>query len=84
MGKTSLFALLLLVMVSFGITGGCNKNNGNGNNPDPGSTDGFDLELAIELGELALVAYELMNREFSVLTEGREQLQCLHHTTWRK
>jgi len=58
MGKTSLFALLLLVMVSFGITGGCNKNNGNGNNPDPGSTDGFDLELAIELGELALVAYE--------------------------
>ena len=36
MGKTSLFALLLLVMVSFGITGGCNKNNGNGNNPGVG------------------------------------------------
>ena len=58
MRQTSLIALLLLVMVSFGITGGCNKNNGNGNNPEPGPTDGFDLELAIELGELALVAYE--------------------------
>jgi hypothetical protein len=58
MRQTSLFSLLLLVIVSFGVVGGCNKNNGNGNNPDPGSTDGFDLELAIELGELALVAYE--------------------------
>jgi hypothetical protein len=34
--KASLFTLLLLVIVSFGITGGCNKNNGNGNNPGVG------------------------------------------------
>jgi len=59
MRKTSLLAVLVLVIISFGITGGCNKNGGNngGNNPGVGST-GFDLELAIELGELALVAYE--------------------------
>lgn len=60
MRKSSLLALLLLVTLSFGISGGCNNNN-SGNNDDvvigdPGPE--FDLELAIELGELALVAYE--------------------------
>ncbi|GJM14846.1 MAG: hypothetical protein DHS20C13_01730 [Thermodesulfobacteriota bacterium] len=62
MRKTSLLALLLLVTVSFGIVGGCNNNNGGSNDgggvgapaPDPQ----FNLQLAIELGELALVAYE--------------------------
>ena len=57
MRQTSLLAVLVLVIISFGISGGCNKNGGNGNNPGVDST-GFDLELAIELGELALVAYE--------------------------
>ncbi len=60
MRKTSLLALLLLVIVSFGVAGGCNNNNGNNNDEGVGSPgpDGFNLELAIELGELALVAYE--------------------------
>jgi len=60
MRKTGLLALLLLVIVSFGVAGGCNNNNGNNNGGGVGSPgpDGFNLELAIELGELALVAYE--------------------------
>ncbi len=60
MRQTSLLALLLLVAVSFGVAGGCNNNNGNNNGGGVGSPgpDGFNLELAIELGELALVAYE--------------------------
>ncbi|MEX0998414.1 MAG: lipase family protein [Thermodesulfobacteriota bacterium] len=60
MRRTSLLALLLLVIVSFGVAGGCNNNNGNNNGGGVGSPgpDGFNLELAIELGELALVAYE--------------------------
>ena len=60
MRQTSLLALLLLVLVSFGITGGCNNNNGNNNGgEEPGAEDPmFNLQLAIELGELALVAYE--------------------------
>lgn len=58
MRRTGLFAVLLLVVISFGISGGCNNNNGNnGVEQGPGGTE-FDLELAIELGELALVAYE--------------------------
>ncbi len=36
MRRTSLFALLLLVVVSFGITGGCsNSDDSNGDNPQP-------------------------------------------------
>lgn len=66
MRRISLFAVLLLVVVSFGIAGGCNNNNGGGNNNGDGGGGGqpapeapeFNLELAIELGELALVAYE--------------------------
>ena len=60
MRQTSLLALLLLVAVSFGVAGGCNNNNGNNNGGGVGSPgpDGFNLELVIELGELALVAYE--------------------------
>jgi len=59
MRKTGLFALILLVMVSFGVSGGCNNNNSNNNvgEPGPGGPE-FNLELAIELAELALVAYE--------------------------
>jgi hypothetical protein len=49
--------VLLLVFVSFGISGGCNNNGGGGVVPGPVGPQ-FDLELAIELGELALVAYE--------------------------
>lgn len=60
MRRTSILALLLLIVVSFGIAGGCNSNN-NGNNGDgevPDADPEFNLELAIELAELALVAYE--------------------------
>lgn len=62
MRQTSLLALLLLVAVSFGVAGGCNNNNNNngdgGGVGAPGPAPQFDLNLAIELGELALVAYE--------------------------
>lgn len=60
MRQTSLFALLLLVTLSFGIVGGCNNNNNGNNNGDTEepSPNVFNLELAIELGELSLVAYE--------------------------
>jgi len=61
MRLNSILALLLLVTVSFGIVGGCNNNGGNngGDMEEPGAEDpSFDLDLAIELGELALVAYE--------------------------
>ena len=69
MRQTSIFALLLLVAVSFGIAGGCNNGNGNNNGGAvPGPGDPFDLELAIELGELALVAYE-------------QRIQCINSGT---
>ncbi len=60
MRKTGILAILLLVIVSFGIAGGCNNNSGNNGGGDPplDGSEGFDLELAIELGELSLVAYE--------------------------
>ena len=64
MRRTSLLAVLLLVVVSFGIAGGCSNNNNNGNNSGggggvlPDADPEFDLDLAVELGELALVAYE--------------------------
>jgi len=62
MRKMSIFAVSLLAVISFGIVGGCNNNNGNNGDgmeePEPGGPPEFDLELAIELGELALVAYE--------------------------
>jgi hypothetical protein len=57
MRRTSILTVLLLVFVSFGISGGCNNNGGGGVVPGPVGPQ-FDLELAIELGELALVAYE--------------------------
>ncbi len=62
MRRTNLFLVIFLVVVSFGIAGGCNNNN-NGNNDDGGVGDPgpqepqYDLELAIELMELSLVAY---------------------------
>lgn len=54
-------AILLLLAVSFGIAGGCNNGNGGGKgdgteNPGP-MTGAFDLETAIDLAELSLVAY---------------------------
>lgn len=56
--------MFLLLTVSFGLAGGCNNgggNNNDGNNEDtmPGPMTGeFNLETAIALGELSLVAYE--------------------------
>ena len=59
MRRTSLLALVLLIAVSFGVAGGCNNNNNRSNDVTiPDAEEGFDLELAIELAELALVAYE--------------------------
>ncbi|MEM7009707.1 MAG: lipase family protein, partial [Thermodesulfobacteriota bacterium] len=60
MRRTGIFALLLLITISFGIAGGCSNSNNNGNDgQEPGAeAPEFDLDLAIELGELALVAYE--------------------------
>lgn len=49
--------VFLFLIISLTIIGGCSSGNGN-NNPAPGQTVPFDLETAIELGELSLVAYE--------------------------
>ncbi len=69
MRQTGIFSLLLLAAVSFGIAGGCNNNgNGNNNGEVPEAEDTFDLELAIDLGELALVAYE-------------QRIQCINSGT---
>lgn len=79
MRQASVLAILLLIALSFGISGGCNNNNGSGNN---GGDDGgggvlpdadpeFDLELAIELGELALVAYE---QRIECINGGKEAI----------
>jgi hypothetical protein len=62
MRLNSLLALLFLVTVSFGIVGGCNNNgssNNDGDTEEPGAEDpSFNLDTAIELAELSLVAYE--------------------------
>jgi len=74
MRQTSYLALILLVIISFGIGGGCNDNGNNNNDGDteePGANDGFDLELAIELGELSLVAYE---QRIECINEGKEAI----------
>ncbi len=65
------FSIFFLILVSFAVAGGCNNNNsGGGTEPLPGEeeeveTGVFNLELAIELGELSLVAYE-------------QRLQCIN------
>ena len=58
MRRTRIFAFLILTVISFGIVGSCNNNGGNNDGEVPDAVEGFNLELAIELGELALVAYE--------------------------
>lgn len=72
MRQTSLLAVILLVLVSFGISGGCNNNNNNNGGEEPGVGDPtFDLDLAIELGELALVAYE---QRIQCINNGKEAI----------
>ena len=61
MSSRKLLVVFLCLLVSFGAIGSCNNNNnggGNGNIDDPDFLEGFNLEIAIELAELALVAYE--------------------------
>ena len=79
MRRTSLLAVILLIVVSLGVAGGCSDNNNNGNNngggggvgaPDPEAPE-FDLELAIELGELSLVAYE---QRLECISGGKEAI----------
>ena len=58
MRSERILAICLFLIISITTIGGCNNGNGN-NNPVPGPMTGpFDLETAIELGELSLVAYE--------------------------
>ena len=57
MSASKLLIVFFSLLISFGSIGGCNGSGGN-NNSEPDILEGFDLELAIELGELALVAYE--------------------------
>ncbi len=59
MSARKLLIVFFSLLVSIGSIGGCNNNGSGGNsNNDPVFLEGFELELAIELGELALVAYE--------------------------
>lgn len=60
----NLMMIALLLAVSFGLAGGCNNGGGDGDGgPLPGQTPGdFDLETAIDLGELSLVAYEQLKQ----------------------
>jgi hypothetical protein len=57
-----LFAVALLLALSFGIAGGCNNGGGGGFGTPPPQTPVFDLETAIDLGELSLVAYEQLRQ----------------------
>lgn len=60
MRKGNIISLALLLALAFGIAGGCNNGGGGGGGideePAP-QTPVFDLETAIDLGELSLVAY---------------------------
>ena len=59
MSSKKLLVVFLSLLVSFGAIGSCNNDgDGNGNVGDPDFLEGFNLELAVELAELALVAYE--------------------------
>jgi Lipase (class 3) len=51
----------LLLAASFGLIGGCSNGSGGGTLPGPMPGD-FDLETAINLGELSLVAYEQLRQ----------------------
>ena len=61
MKRVRIIIVAFLFLVSFGIAGGCDNGNGGGNgegaeSPEP-MTGVFDLETAINLAELSLVAY---------------------------
>ena len=59
-----IFAVALLLAVSFGIAGGCNNGGGGGGigEEPPPVKPVFNLETAIDLGELSLVAYEQLRQ----------------------
>nr|NIP29483.1 hypothetical protein [Candidatus Dadabacteria bacterium]NIQ13552.1 hypothetical protein [Candidatus Dadabacteria bacterium] len=61
--------LLLFWFISLGAIGGCNNDSGN-NGGGPGEPQ-FDLELAIELMELSLVAYE---QRFQCIKGGKDAI----------
>jgi hypothetical protein len=61
--------VLLIGFISLGAIGGCN-NNGRNNGGGPGEPQ-FDLELAIELMELSLVAYE---QRFQCIKGGKDAI----------
>jgi len=61
--------VLLFGFISLGAIGGCNNNSGN-NGGEPGEPQ-FDLELAIELMELSLVAYE---QRFQCIKGGKDAI----------
>ncbi|TFG77426.1 MAG: lipase family protein [Thermodesulfobacteriales bacterium] len=87
MRKTGLLALLLLVIVSFGVAGGCNNNSGNGGDggvgePAPGPNEPqYDLELAIDLMELSLVAY---NQRTQCINGGMGAITVPSHYTLKE
>lgn len=62
MRRTSMHLLILLVIVCFGVVGGCNNNSGNNDDggigdPGPGEPQ-YAIDIAIELMELSAVAYQ--------------------------
>lgn len=58
MRKGRIITTALLLALSFGMAGGCNNGGGGGIDEEPPpQKPPFDLETAIDLGELSLVAY---------------------------
>lgn len=54
-----ILAVFLCLIATLGAVGGCSNNGGGGGNQEqPGAVEGFDTDLAVELAELSLVAYE--------------------------
>lgn len=64
MRKGNIITFALLLAVSFGIAGGCSNGGGGGGigGEPPPVKPVLDLEAAIDLGELSLVAYEQLKQ----------------------
>ena len=57
MRKQKIITIALLLACSFGLSGGCDNGGGGGDGTPLPQTPVFDLDTAIDLGELSLVAY---------------------------
>ncbi len=62
MRKGNLLTLALLLALSLGTAGGCNNGGGGGGFGSPEPPSAFDLDTALDLGELSLAAYEQLKQ----------------------